>query len=87
MQSQYQHHLAEEVKKLPIEDNPIYMDSEKGKFKGLAAERAFKFMLDSYVFRSMPIPITDKLFKSIVQEVNSQEDHIRTVTAMIKGLI
>ncbi|BDH78873.1 MAG TPA: TIGR04014 family B12-binding domain/radical SAM domain-containing protein [Methanothermobacter sp.] len=79
--------LAEEVKKLPIEDNPIYMDSEKGKFKGLAAERAFKFMLDSYVFRSMPIPITDKLFKSIVQEVNSQEDHIRTVTAMIKGLI
>ena len=79
--------LAEEVKRLPIEDNPLYMESEKGKFKGLAAERAFKFMLDSYVFRNMPIPLTDKLFKSIIEEVKSQEDHIRTVTAMIKGFI
>lgn len=79
--------LAEEVKKLPLEDNPLYMDSAEGRFKGLAAERAFKFMLDSYVFRSIPVPITDKLFKSILEEVKSQEEHIRTVTAMIKGLI
>ncbi|HPU37629.1 MAG TPA: methyl-coenzyme M reductase glutamine C-methyltransferase [Methanothermobacter sp.] len=79
--------LAEEVKKLPLEDNPLYMDSNEGRFNGLAAERAFKFMLDSYVFRSIPVPITDKLFKSILEEVKSQEEHIRTVTAMIKGLI
>lgn len=79
--------LAEEVKKLPLHENPLYMDSNEGKFKGLAAERAFKFLLDSYVFRSIPVPMTDKLFKSIVEEVKSQEDHIKTVTAMIKGLI
>ncbi|MDI9623532.1 MAG: methyl-coenzyme M reductase glutamine C-methyltransferase [Methanothermobacter sp.] len=79
--------LAEEVKKLPLEDNPLYMVSNEGRFKSLAAERAFKFMLDSYVFRSMPIPITDKLLESIIEEVKSQENHIRTVTAMIKGFV
>ncbi|WP_455241157.1 methyl-coenzyme M reductase glutamine C-methyltransferase [Methanothermobacter tenebrarum] len=79
--------LAEEVKKLPFHENPVYMDSIDGRFKSLAAERAFKFMLDSYVFRSIPVPVTDKLFKSIIDEVKSQEEHIRTVTAMIKGLI
>jgi len=79
--------LAEEVKKLPFHENPVYMDSIEGRFKSLAAERAFKFLLDSYVFRSIPVPVTDKLFKSIIDEVKSQEEHIRTVTAMIKGLI
>ena len=79
--------LAEEVKKLPFHENPVYMDSIDGRFKSLAAERAFKFLLDSYVFRSIPVPVTDKLFKSIIDEVKSQEEHIRTVTAMIKGLI
>ncbi|MGB4362371.1 MAG: methyl-coenzyme M reductase glutamine C-methyltransferase [Methanothermobacter tenebrarum] len=79
--------LAEEVRKLPLHENPVYMDSNEGRFKSLAAERAFKLFLDSYVFRSTPVPITDKLFRSIVKEVKSQEEHIKTVTAMIKGLI
>jgi B12-binding domain/radical SAM domain protein len=80
--------LAEEVKKLPDEDNTLFQEAEEYKRQGLslAEERALKLMMDSFVFRSMPVPMTENLFKALLDEVKSQGTHIKTVTPLIKGL-
>lgn len=80
--------LAEEVKKLPDEKNALFQEAEEYKRQGLslAEERALKLMMDSFVFRSMPVPMTENLFKTLLDEVKSQGRHIKTVTPLIKGL-
>lgn len=80
--------LAEEIKKLPDEKNALFQDAEEYKRQGLslAEERALKLMMDSFVFRSMPVPMTENLFKALLDEVKSQGEHIKTVTPLIKGL-
>lgn len=80
--------LAEEVKKLPDEDNTLFQDAQEYRRQGLslAEERALKLMMDSFVFRSMPVPMTENLFKALLDEVKSQGSHIKTVTPLIKGL-
>lgn len=76
--------LGDEVKGLEDEDNPVFMEPSDRKFRSLAEERAFGFMLDSYVFRSIPIPVTDELLRSLQKEARDQQEHIETVTRMLK---
>lgn len=79
--------LGDEVKGLEDDDNPVFMEPSDRKFRSLAEERAFSFMLDSYVFRSMPIPVTDELLRSLQKEARDQQKHIETVTRMLKNEI
>ena len=76
--------LGEEVRVLNPEENPVFMEPGDRKFRSLAEERAFNLMLESYVFRTMPVPITDKLIYSIKSEAADQQRHIETVTQMLK---
>lgn len=80
--------LAEEVKKIPLEKNLVFIDSEESKNQNLsiAEERALRLMVDSYIFRSIPVPMSDQLLKTIINEVKSQGSHIKTVTKMIKNM-
>lgn len=77
--------LGEEVRELPEDENPVFMRSDKRRFDSLAEERAFNLLLESYVFRSVPVPMTSQLLKSITDEVRQQQNHIRTVTEMLQG--
>ncbi|WBF05729.1 TIGR04014 family B12-binding domain/radical SAM domain-containing protein [Methanothermobacter thermautotrophicus] len=77
--------LGEEVMELPEDENPVFMKSSNRRFDSLAEERAFNLLLESYVFRSVPVPMTSRLLKSITEEVRQQQEHIRTVTGMLKG--
>lgn len=79
--------LAEEVKNLPLDKNPVFMEVNDTNVSTIAEFRALKLMLDSYVFRKIPIPMTEKLFNMILKEVKSQSKHIKTVTYMIKDMI
>jgi len=80
--------LAEEVKNIPLEKNPVFMECDESKNQKLsiAEERALRLMLDSYIFRSVPVPMSDELLTTIINEVKSQGKHIKTVTKMIKNL-
>ena len=80
--------LAEEVKNIPLEKNPVFMEGNESKNQKLsiAEERALRLMLDSYIFRSVPVPMSEELLKTIINEVKSQGKHIKTVTKMIKNL-
>lgn len=73
---------AGENEDLLIQKDPEY------EVKGLsvAEARAFNLMLESYVSRSIPIPMSGKLFNALLDEVKSQGEHIRTVTQMMRDL-
>ncbi|GAB4309099.1 MAG: methyl-coenzyme M reductase glutamine C-methyltransferase [Methanobacteriaceae archaeon] len=81
--------LSDQVIKMPLEENPVFMESSEYKNKNLsvAEARALKLMMDSYIFRSFPVPMSDQLFNTLLKEVKSQGMHIKTVTKMIKKLI
>jgi B12-binding domain/radical SAM domain protein len=78
--------LGDEVSQLSLEDNLLFQDSFKYKRHGLsiAEERALDLMVESYVFRSFPIPMSQNLLKDLLNEVKSQGDHIKSVTHLIK---
>ncbi|MEN6293733.1 MAG: radical SAM protein, partial [Methanobacterium sp.] len=77
--------LADDVIKTPLNENLLFIKSDKYKNYELsiAEERCLNLMLDSYVFRSIPVAMTDNLFKTLLEETKSQGNHIRTVTEMI----
>jgi hypothetical protein len=79
--------LGDKVSQLPLEDNLLFQDSLKYKRQGLsvAEERALDLMVESYVFRSFPIALSQNLLKDLQNEVKSQGDHIKTVTLLIKN--
>jgi tRNA-2-methylthio-N6-dimethylallyladenosine synthase len=78
--------LASKVSKLPFEKNALFQRGSRYKNHdfSIAEERALHLMLESYVFRTYPVPMTDKLLKALFEETKLQGDHIRTVTGMIK---
>ena len=80
--------LAEEVKKISLKENPVFIKSKEYKNQNLsiAETRALRLMLDSYIFRSVPVPMSDQLFNALLNEVKSQGKHIKIVTEMIKNL-
>lgn len=77
--------LAEEIIKTPLNENMLFLKSDKYKNYDLsiAEERCLNLMLDSYVFRSIPVAMTDNLFKALLEETRSQGKHIRAVTELI----
>lgn len=79
--------LGDKVSQLPLEDNLLFQDSLKYKRQCLsvAEERALDLMVESYVFRSFPIALSQNLLKDLQNEVKSQGDHIKTVTLLIKN--
>lgn len=80
--------LADEVNKLPLSENPMFLKSKEYKEYDLsiAESRCLNLMIESYLFRSNPVPMTNRLFKTLVEETKFQGNHIRTVTEMIKSL-
>ncbi|MCC7559140.1 MAG: TIGR04014 family B12-binding domain/radical SAM domain-containing protein [Methanobacterium sp.] len=78
--------LGDEVSQLSLEDNILFQDSLKYKRHGLsiAEERALDLMVESYIFRSFPVPMSQNLLKNLLDEVKSQGDHIKSVTHLIK---
>ncbi len=79
--------LADEVSKIPLNENLLFLKGEEYKRYDLsvAEERCLNLMLESYIFRRIPSPMTDELFKALVDETRSQGNHIRTVIKMITG--
>ena len=79
--------LGDEISQLSLEDNILFQDSLKYKRHGLsiAEERALDLMVESYVFRSFPVPMSQKLLKDLLNEVKSQGDHIKSVTHLINN--
>lgn len=78
-------HLAEDMAKIHLDENLLFLKSDKYKNYDLsiAEERCLDLMLDSYVFRSIPVAMTDNLFKALLDETKSQGTHIRTVINML----
>ena len=56
-------------------------------YKRQAEERALDLMMESYIFRSYPVPMTQTLLKNLMDEVKSQGTHIKRVTELIKNPI
>lgn len=81
--------LAEEVVKLPEEENPVFLKdhSKLGVLHDLsvAEVRALDLMLTAAMVRSKPIPITDQLYRTFLNEVKKQGEEIRLVTRILKG--
>jgi B12-binding domain/radical SAM domain protein len=80
--------LGKEVLETGEEDDLLIQKDPEYSVKGLsvAEARAFNLMLESYVSRSVPIPMSGKLFNALLDEVKSQGKHIKTVTQMMKCL-
>lgn len=78
--------LGDEVSSLPLEDNILFHESQKYKQHNLslAEERALDLMIESYVFRNYPVPMTQNLLGNLIDEVKSQGEHIKSVTELIK---
>ncbi|NYB51422.1 MAG: TIGR04014 family B12-binding domain/radical SAM domain-containing protein [Methanobacteriaceae archaeon] len=79
--------LGNEIADLDLEDNILFQESQKYKRHNfsLAEERALDLMIESYVFRSYPIPMTQNLLSNLIDEVRSQGEHIKRVTELIKN--
>ena len=79
--------LGDEVIDSSLEDNILFHESQKYKrhILSLAEERALDLMMESYVFRSFPVPMTQNLLNNLIEEVRSQGDHIKSVTKLIKN--
>lgn len=80
--------LANDVNKIPLNENPMFLKSKEYKKYDLsiAEARCLNLMVESYLFRNNPVPMTSRLFKTLVEETKMQGNHIRTVTKMIKDL-
>ena len=80
--------LADDINKTHLSENPMFLKSKEYKEYDLsiAESRCLNLMIESYLFRTNPVPMTNRLFKTLVEETKLQGDHIRTVTEMIKGL-
>ena len=80
--------LADNVNKVPLHENPMFLKSKEYKEydMSIAEARCLNLMIESYLFRNNPVPMTNRLFKTLVEETKVQGDHIRTVTEMIKGM-
>ena len=80
--------LADDINKTHLSENPMFLKSKEYKEYDLsiAESRCLNLMVESYLFRTNPVPMTNRLFKTLVEETKLQGDHIRTVTEMIKGL-
>lgn len=78
--------LADEVTEMSLSDNSVFIKSkEYEKYDlSIAEARCLNLMLESYVFRSIPVAMDDNLFKSLIRETKSQGNHIRIATEMIK---
>ena len=78
--------LANDINKLPLSENPMFLKSKEYKEYDLsiAEARCLNLMVESYLFRNNPVPMTNRLFKTLVEETKMQGNHIRTVTEMIK---
>jgi len=80
--------LAEEVLSLPEEENPVFMkeEGERGRRLGLtvAEARALELMLAAACARSRPLPLTDGLYRRLVEEVRRQGEEIRANTRDLK---
>jgi tRNA-2-methylthio-N6-dimethylallyladenosine synthase len=79
--------LGEEVSQLPLEDNLLFQESSKYKRYGfsIAEERALDLMVDSYIFRTFPTAMSQKLLKDLQKEVKSQGEHIKSVIHLLKN--
>ena len=79
--------LGDEISKLSMEDNLLFQDSFKYKRYGLsiAEERALDFMMDSYIFRSFPTAMSQKLMKDLQNEVKSQKEHIKSIIPLLNS--
>lgn len=79
--------LADEVSKIPLDENLLFVKGEEFKNYNLsiAEERCLNLMIESYISRSIPIAMTDELFKALLDETRSQGIHIRNVVKMITG--
>lgn len=78
--------LGDEILNLSFEDNILFQKSQKyAKHDfSIAEERALDLMMESYIFRSYPVPMTQALLKNLIDEVKSQGNHIKRVTELIK---
>jgi radical SAM superfamily enzyme YgiQ (UPF0313 family) len=78
--------LGDEILNLSFEDNILFQKSQKyAKHDfSIAEERALDLMMESYIFRSYPVPMTQTLLKNLMDEVKSQGNHIKRVTELIK---
>lgn len=81
--------LGNEILNLSLEDNILFQKSQKYLKHDLsiAEERALDLMMESYIFRSYPVPMTQTLLKNLMDEVKSQGTHIKRVTELIKNPI
>lgn len=80
--------LADNVNKIHLSENLMFLKSKEYKEYDLsiAETRCLNLMIESYLFRNNPVPMTNRLFKTLVEETKLQGNHIKTVTEMIKGL-
>jgi len=80
--------LADDITKTHLSENPMFLRSKEYKEYDLSISesKCLNLMIESYLFRTNPVPMTNRLFKTLVEETKLQGDHIRTVTEMIKGL-
>jgi len=80
--------LADDINKTHLSENPMFLRSKEYKEYDLSISesKCLNLMIESYLFRTNPVPMTNRLFKTLVEETKLQGDHIRTVTEMIKGL-
>jgi B12-binding domain/radical SAM domain protein len=76
--------LGEEVVKMNVQDNPLFMKSKKTNLS-VAEERAFDLMLTSYVAREKPLILTDDLYSNTLKEVKTQGENIRKVTEIVSN--
>lgn len=78
--------LADEIINCPEEENLLNIPSKKYKREGynVAQERALDMMLESYMFRSHPILMTNTLYDTLNDEVKLQNDHIKSVIKLLK---
>ena len=79
--------LGDEILNSSFEDNVLFQKSKKyAKHDfSIAEERALDLMMESYIFRSYPVPMTQALLKNLMEEVKSQGNHIKRVTELIKA--
>ncbi|MCK9151532.1 methyl-coenzyme M reductase glutamine C-methyltransferase [Methanobacterium alcaliphilum] len=79
--------LGNEIQDIPFEQNPVFMKNNNAikPLQTTAEFRALNFMMESFIFRTIPVAMSDDLFKSLLKEVQSQSQHIQAVTYLLKN--
>lgn len=81
--------LVEEVVKLPDEENPVFLKdrSKLGLLHNLsvAERRALDLMLTATMVMPKPVPVTNQLYRSFLNEVKKQGEEIRPITRVLKS--